>query len=301
MAATLAMPATSADQLASQSACFTCLGMSVGNALAIKLWELISNNINNIMPCVQTGLIWGPNPETVDSIAGNLDDFTDNLTSRFPLSAYTELSFGYPVTVTNGISFNTSLNITSLEMRLLETVGAAFTLDGCTSLISLSVPSLISVGADMDVGGCPAITSLSFPLLATIGGVFQLNSSSALASLSVPVLATIGIDLDIRTTALISVSFPALTTVGVDVHADGIALVSFSAPVWIPTDGTLINFNGDALDIPSVELILRRCVLAGVIACTIDLSAGTNAGTASLGAQGQADVATLGAQVTMNP
>jgi len=62
-----------------------------------------------------------------------------------------------------------------------------------------------------------------------------------------------------------------------------------------------MDFGSCALSPTSVELILRRCILAGVTTCTIYLAGGTNAGTASLNAQGQADVATLGAQVTMNP
>jgi hypothetical protein len=79
------------------------------------------------------------------------------------------------------------------------------------------------------------------------------------------------------------------------------ALADVSIPLWVPTDGTTITFSNCALSATSVELILRRCVLAGVTTCTIDLSGGTNAGTASLSAQGQADVVTLGAQLTINP
>ena len=69
----------------------------------------------------------------------------------------------------------------------------------------------------------------------------------------------------------------------------------------MPTDGGIQVFGNCALNTTSVELILRRCVLAGVTTCTINLSGGTNAGLSSLSAQGQADAATLGTQLTINP
>jgi hypothetical protein len=101
--------------------------------------------------------------------------------------------------------------------------------------------------------------------------------------------------------ALTALNIPALTTVG-DFNASGCAaLADVSIPLWVPTDGTTISFSNCALSATSVEHILRRLVLAGVGACTIDLSGGTNAGTASLSLQGQADVTTLGGQLAINP
>jgi hypothetical protein len=62
--------------------------------------------------------------------------------------------------------------------------------------------------------------------------------------------------------------------------------------------------SGCALNAASIENVLRRCVLAGVTTCTIDLSGGTNAGLASLSVQGQSDYAALvtaGNTMSINP
>ena len=93
----------------------------------------------------------------------------------------------------------------------------------------------------------------------------------------------------------------ALVTVGdtFDLYNNS-ALASLNVPLWIPTNGTNIDFSSSALNAISIQQVLRRLVLAGVTTCTIDLSGGTNAGVASLNAQGQADVVTLGAQLTIN-
>lgn len=40
------MPATDPNTLLSDAGCFTCLGMSIGDALALSLWDSISQNIS---------------------------------------------------------------------------------------------------------------------------------------------------------------------------------------------------------------------------------------------------------------
>lgn len=106
-------------------------------------------------------------------------------------------------------------------------------------------------------------------------------------------------------TTLLSVSFPQLTTIvgNCELNSNP-ALTTVSLPLWVPTNGTEINFFDDALSSGSVAHILARCVAAAVTTCVIDLSGGTNAGLASLSAQGQADYATLvaaGNTVIINP
>lgn len=144
---------------------------------------------------------------------------------------------------------------------------------GELTFLSTSYSSFVMTSGNGD-------TKYSFPNLTTIATVLDVDDSADLKTLDFPVLVTINGDFDPDTC-------PNLTTINV--------------PNWVPSNGTNILCGGCALNAASVEQILRRCVLAGVTTCTIDLSGGTNAGTASLSAQGQADVATLGAQVTMNP
>ena len=127
---------------------------------------------------------------------------------------------------------------------------------------------------------------MSLPLLASVTDYFNCNRNAVLTTLSLPLLASVG-------DYFYCYANTGLTTVDVS--------------SWLPTDGTIIFFNGNALNATSVELILRRCVLAGVTTCGIDLSGGTNAGLVSLSPQGVADAATLGivpapgAQLTINP
>lgn len=165
------------------------------------------------------------------------------------------------------------------------TTQAGFFVTGLTAIQSISCPNLVSIdptGTDgtFDCSSCSALTTLSLPVLTTVGGQLLLYFCSSLTTLDLSALTTIGGQLK-------SNNCTALTTVDVS--------------SWVPTDGTTIDFNVCALNATSVELILRRCVLAGVTTCTINLSGGTNAGLASLSAQGQADAATLGAQLTINP
>lgn len=184
----------------------------------------------------------------------------------------------YPPT---GITADASLLTLNLPAVTDDGAGQLWVdLGTMSGLLTLNLNSVTNTTAatNLELNNCPNLTSVNLDSMATVNGTFNTNSNS-----------------------LTSLSLPSLVTVTADFLAFSSLLISFSAPLWVPTDGTTIDFNNCALNIPSVELILRRCVVAGVLACTIDLSGGTNAGTASLSAQGQADVATLGAQVTMNP
>jgi hypothetical protein len=138
----------------------------------------------------------------------------------------------------------------------------------------------VDVTTNVDFNTCAIPTLLDFAALETVGGNFNTIGCPALTTLDVGALTTMGGNFDAH---------------------NCLALTTVLCGSWVPTDGTIIRFDGCALTATSVELILRRCVLAGVTTCTIDLSGGTNAGTASLSAQGQADVATLAGQLTINP
>jgi len=175
---------------------------------------------------------------------------------------------------------------------------------GTALTINAAIISNINLGLDS------VTTSIDLPNVTTIpnvGGIYltaysQLLSVSFAALTSVPA-GGIEIDNDAGPNSLLtSISAPLLVTIGSYVLCGGNpSLTTIDWSSWVPSDGTTISFNGSALSAASVELILRRCVLAGVTVCTIDLSGGTNAGLASLSAQGQADAATLGAQLTINP
>ena len=196
-----------------------------------------------------------------------------------------DITVNFPnlITVSSDINITWSLLTTSLNFPLLSSIGGTLNILSVPILTSINLNSLTSVGT-IYMSDLPAITSIVLPSLTTVIFFIEIDNDTDVNHL------------------LTSISLPNLVHIGASALFGGnSALASWSAPNWVPTDGTNIDFAGDALNAASVELILRRCVLAGVTICTIDLSGGTNAGTASLNAQGQADVITLGAQLTINP
>jgi hypothetical protein len=162
---------------------------------------------------------------------------------------------------------------------------------------------LVVTAEKIDIQVDDTDTLFSFPALTAITDTtLTISGCSDLVTVDAPLLASVAGDVSFGINlALTTINLPSLITCGGFTANGCTMLTTINVPVWVPTDGTTVNFSGCALTATSVELILRRLVLAGVLTCTIDLSGGTNAGTASLSAQGQADVTTLGAQLTINP
>lgn len=219
---------------------------------------------------------------------------------------------------------NTAL--TTLNTPAFVTIGGECSCDGNTSLGTLSFPSLQSVGGDFNCYGSTLLATCNFPNLETVGGAFYCYSNPALTTVDLSSLTAVAnafefynntslttLDLSSLTseggdfkcygnTSLVSLNLHSAVTFAYNCYCYGnTSLTTVDLASWIPTDGSTIRFDGCALNAASVQLILRRCVLAGVTTCTINLSGGTNAGVASLNAQGQTDAATLGAQLTINP
>lgn len=145
---------------------------------------------------------------------------------------------------------------------------------------------------------------INFPNCTSINdGNFLIVGNALLTALNAPAIISFTADLTISGNPILtSIDLSSwVSCVGNVSMLGNPALTTILCPSWVPTDGKNLNFSGCALTATTVELILRRCVLAGVTTCTITLNGGTNAGTASLNPQGQADVTTLGAQLTINP
>ena len=334
---------TSVDALLQYGACYRCYSNGdIFTILKLALLDQIAQNSTG------DGLIWGPSPETVDAVEGSADAVLAGIDSFIePDGAYTTLSFGNPTTVTQDVSFDSCTLMTSLEMRLLETIGTNLDLNSSSALQTISFPALISVGDGLTLQNCTPITEAVFPSLVTVVnnitiagstietlslpslssypatgitadatlltlnlpacvddgagqldtdinnmiGLTTLNLNSltattgnfshgggALSSLNVDSLVTIGanVSLDFKGASL---SFPSLVTVVGNFVANSLAgLTSFSAPVWLPTDGTTIDFVLDGLDQTSVDHILARCVAnPAFVSGTVDLAGGTNA------------------------
>lgn len=166
-----------------------------------------------------------------------------------------------------------------------------------------------SVIAGFDLESTTTVTEIDFPNLVSIdpldiqSGSLIIAVNSSLSAIKLDQLSYVSYTLTIGgNVSLLSLDLHSLVHVGGTFRLSGNSnLASVDLSSYVPTDGKAIDLTGCALNAATIELILRRCVLAGVTTCTISLQGGTNAGTASLNAQGQADVATLGAQLTINP
>jgi hypothetical protein len=193
--------------------------------------------------------------------------------------------------------------LTSLHMPLLASVRGSVLCTTHPVLESVAMPLLTSVGADFVCFSNPLLASLDVSSLASVGNAFSCSSNDVLASLDMSSLASVGGAFTCASnTYLASLDMSSLATVGGAFSCfSNQRLTSLDVSAWVPTDGTNIMLSQNALTATSVELILRRCVLAGVTTCVIVLNGGTNAGLSSLSSQGQLDAAALGAQLQINP
>lgn len=247
-------------------------------SLLSSSWAVICDGAND------EGLVWGPTPETVDSIDGANDAFLTDLDTRFNTGggAYTTLSFGNPVTVTNGVDFSGSTSMTSLEFRLLQTVGADFNIPGSGASVteSLLMDSIVSIGGFFDLSDNPALTTIALESLQNVGSALIGNSNPLLTSLLLSSIVTIGEDIDFN---------------------DCATLVIFSAEQWLPTDSFNVNFSLCSLNAISVNHILARCIAnPAFVSGTVDLSGGTNAAPTGQGIIDAADLVTRGVTVNTN-
>ena len=289
-------------------------GGTTGNLAAISLddpttitdVDFLSNGVTSIsgvgfltglvnFTCNNCASLVSIEGNTLTTIGGqfNCQDSADLATIDFPLLQFSIGNF-YAVNcpsltavdlpslsfVGGNISFDNSLNIVTLNFPLLTTINFTFSCTGCAALTTLNLPLLGTIGANFTPQACVLLTTLNLPSLTSIGGFWLSNNCLAMTTINIPLMTTLGGDFESNNCA---------------------NLVNFVCSSWVPTDLTGIGIVGDAVNQVSIELIMRRCVLAGVSNCIIDLSGGTNFGAAGLSAQGTADVATLGAQLTINP
>lgn len=276
------MAACNPSQLIADAACFQCLS---NKELKAVIAQLLCN-INAGGGGSSGDLVFPDEP-----FGGIVFDGIGSVTSvSIPnaTSSSQGLSFGLLAGMANLKSFSAPL-MTSAQS---STTGTSITFLSCPSLILMELPVLQTTASGITVEAT-SLASINFPALTAISGPFYLDGNPLLTTINLPVLAAY-------------ISFGA----GDGMVASGNPLLtSFNAPNIIFPDmaNSVVDFNGDALDQTSVELILSRGVASysGLfLPITVDLSGGTNFGQAGLSVQGQADLATLtglGITVIMNP
>jgi len=264
---------------------------------------------------VNTGVVTYSFPEVVFHI-GNLDisnqsalttvAFANLHTSTGYVAVYQSAlvnSISFPKLISTGglIQFSgPNANVASISLPALTTVGGLVNFDQMTALTSISMPLLASVGNDFRFSNTPALISLSVPSLVSIVGFIEADAQGA-ASVTFPVFnSSLGIHMS-GCTNLTSLSIPSAAFILDDFLCSGNPLLTtVDIPNFVFTDGFNVDFSGCALNATSVNLILRRLVLAGVSSDIIDLSGGTNAAPTGLGLTDKAALIVAGNTVTTN-
>lgn len=164
-----------------------------------------------------------------------------------------------------------------VEVRAYSAPGiTSFTLTGDASLTSVSFGNLDGLTL-LSLNTNSIIQGFSFNSLVTIA-TLDLSLSDLLSVINLPNLVTSSVDLLITGNAVLTnLSLPSLVSaIGGLAISFNPTLVSVSLPNWVPTDGTIIAMNDNALNASSVNLVLARLVLAGVTTCVVTLSGGSN-------------------------
>ncbi len=330
-------------QLVNYGKCYGCLGVTPGEQAELALLDLISQFIGGASGCDYQDMqvAWEPTSLKLgENVTWDLSSGVTGLTKLQFLQAailsadvescndLLELDCPHLISVAGAFTAINLPALTIANLPVLVNVGGDFSITTSPgSLVSLNLSSLTSVGGVLGLADNNLLSSIDLPSLTTVGLDFYADGMPNLTSISMPLLNSVGVDLNLDNIGITAANFPSLAIVTGKIFIDSCPaiqsiqlpllvssaglyfdtdplLTSVSIPNFIPVNGNTINCSGSSLNAASVQLILRRCVLAGVTTCTIDLSGGTNAGLLSLSVQGQADYAALfaaGNTITLNP
>lgn len=122
--------------------CFTCLGISMADALLLSLWNNIAQKS---MAC------------------GGLSLVTFARDLRITFSDLTTLDLDALVSVSQEFNVSGNAGLTSLSLGSLVSVGFSFTGTGCSALTSLNLDSLTTIGFDLSLDSCSVLASFSAP------------------------------------------------------------------------------------------------------------------------------------------
>lgn len=279
------------DEIAQGAKCFACIGDKESALIyLLTLWAS-----GDCLTCAALSGDSSPVGAAVPQFVGQL--YNQNNGQAFFYSTgltnsdWTQIVSGGG---TSGIEYgpnpNTLIELRGIRFRL-DNTKTTFVFNGLEHItttgidisgsvfVSINLPDLIDLVGGLESSDAASLEEFLIPKLTSIDGGVFFNGCIALTAFSAPLLASIVGDLN----------FPNCSQ-----------LASFSAPVWLPTDGSTIDFSACALDAASVNSILARCVAAGVTTCTIDLSGGTSSAPTGQGLIDKADLITAGNNVNTN-
>lgn len=281
----------SPETLLANASCYNCYANgSVGDLLELALLAIIAAT-----PCTGNvdGLIWGPSPETVDSLQGSGNAVTSFLQSLTNGSNYPTLSFGNPTTVTNDVDFSNDTTLTSLTFRLLETVGGGINANGASASAfeSIIFSSLVSVGLILDLADNPNLVTVQLDQLTSVGGEITVANNVAQTSLPLPALTSVDA-VDVSGSGVTTLSMPVLTAY---------------PPLGISADGSLLTLNLPAcVDDGAGQLDLDLGLMTGLVTLNLNsltsITAGINWGpsTSDLASVDFSSLATITGDIQLN-
>jgi len=208
-------------------------------------------------------------------------------------------------TTSGGISVEVDFTLQTLTstdlLTIDQAINAALVIDNCDVLNTVNFSVLTDVTDQISISNAPLLATVAFPALETVP-IFTLDTLPALATLTLSALITVSGTFTITACAILTtVNLSTMVTAGgLSIH-DNPALTTLSLLAWVPPNGSINNFEANALNASTVNLILEQGVAnAGFVSGTINLFGGTNAAPSG---QGVADVITLqgrGVTVTHN-
>lgn len=176
------------------------------------------------------------------------------------------INYGVPL-----LEDNVVIEFTNIQTIVVETN---------TSMATLDVQNATAIIADFIADGNAALRSISAPLLITIGGQILIGPNPLLSAVFFPSLVSSALNLTINQNPI---------------------LTSINLASYVPRNGQNLTMDGNALDEPSVDLVLARAVQnAAYVSGNIDLSGGTNEPPSAAGLVNKGILIARGVTVSTN-
>jgi len=166
-------------------------------------------------------------------------------------------------------------------------------------ILNLPFPNLAAV----TMGGDAGVTEFNLTAASALAGPLDILNNPNLAFVSAPLLASIAGEIFIdNNLGLNSINLNALQTVSGNITITNHPLLtSISLAAFLPHNGHILDFRFNALDQPSVDLILARGVAsAGFTAGSVSLDGGTNSTPSAAGLANKAILQARGVGVSNN-
>lgn len=272
------MSATPPQTLINAAQCYLCLGMSQGEAMALAMWDTISQNAAPIPPVTGNTLTLTPPvgaPTVINNPTGTLDFSGGHWVSAVALDTpnLTGLAFDSinlsTLTLTNCPAFVTLSVSGSIltTLDLTETAAAWTTLNLVSngSLVSIDGSQMTSI-ANLFIDDEAALTTIDFTGVTANSGAINLTQCPVLTAINFPNLTSSG-NIDLSGDGLLSsINFSSLVNVSGDIDLSDDT--SLTAAVF----GVLTSLGGSFLAVNCTSLVTINLSAIGIAGIGVNLT-----------------------------